>query len=328
MKSIFFGKYGSTGDLVLGRKAKPRPEPNQVLVKIYASSVNDWDWGLLRGQPFINRVIFGMFRPKVKTLGIDIAGVVESVGTQVKAFREGDEVLGDLSAKGWGGFAEYVCVDENTLEHKAKNISFEEAAALPHAGVLAIQGFIDEWQVEKQQSVLINGAGGGAGIIAIQLAKQHGAIVSAVDKKCKFDIMLSAGADKVMDYQSENFTRSGLQYDYILDMAGQHVLWDYKNSLNKNGKYLLVGGSSSLILQCLFLGPFLSLLSNRKLKILAHEPNKYLGKLMEICESGKVKPHIGKIYQLEEVAEALEEFGTGQTPGKIIVSMIKSNKLE
>lgn len=321
MKSILFNKYGSTKDLTIGEVEKPIPKENEVLVKIHASSVNDWDWGLLRGKPFVNRVMFGMFKPKVKSLGIDIAGIVESVGQNVKKFQPQDEVLGDISASGWGGFAEYVCVKESALEFKSKEISFEQAAAFPHTGVLAIQGFMDEWRVEKGQHILINGAGGGAGTFAIQIAKEYGAIVTGVDKENKFETMISAGADKVIDYTKEDFTKNALKYDYILDMAGYHPLLDYKKSLTKGGKYLLVGGSSSLILQSVFLGPFISFFGDKKLKILAHEPNKYLKKLMELSEEGKIKPFIDSTYPLEEAPSAIDQFGKGTCLGKIIISI-------
>ena len=322
MKSITFHKYGTSKDLTLCEIDKPIPKDNEVLVKIHASSVNDWDWGLLRGQPFVNKLIFGLFKPKVKTLGIDIAGTIEAKGVKANRFNLHDKVLGDVSGERMGGFAEYVCVDEKVLELKSENLSFQEAAAFPQAGVLAIQGFIDEWKIEKGQKVLINGAGGGSGTFAIQFAKHLGAVVTGVDKRMKFDLMLEAGADNVIDYLKEDFTKSGAQYDYILDMAGHHPLFDYKSALTKHGKYLLVGGSATLIISCIFLGPIISLISNKKMKILAHQPNKYLARLMELSQNGTLEPFIDSSYPLKDVPKALDHFGQGECKGKIIISNI------
>lgn len=322
MKAISFYKYGMTKDLTICEVDKPIPKENEVLVKIHASSINDWDWGLLRGKPFVNKLIFGLFKPKVKTLGCDIAGTIEAKGVNANKFNLHDKVLGDVSGERMGGFAEYVCVNEKVLELKSENLSFLEAAAFPQAGVLAIQGFMEEWKIEKGQKVLINGAGGGTGTFAIQIAKQLGAIVTGVDKQMKFDIMLEASADNVIDYLKEDFTKNGVQYDYILDLAGHHPFFDYKNALAKHGKYLLVGGSSTLIISCIFFGPLVSLFSNKKMKILAHVPNKYLSQLMELSQQGTLKPFIDKIFPLKHVPKALDYFGQGECKGKIIISTI------
>lgn len=325
MKSISFTRYGEVGDLELTETEKPVPGENEVLVKIHATSVNDWDWQLLKGRPYINRLLFGLSKPKkkkVKTLGFDIAGTVEQVGKGVKKFVVGDEVFGDLSNKGWGGFAEYVCVDENSLAPKSKKMTFEQAAAIPQAGVLAVQGFMEEMEVKPGQEVLINGAGGGCGTLAIQIAKNFGANVTAVDKRNKFDMMLSLGADHLIDYAEEDFTKNGKGYDLILDFAGHHPLLHYKRALNDKGLYLLVGGASNVIIQCMFGGPIVSMFGSKKLKILVHKTNEYLQQLNELVEEGKLKIIIDSTYPLTEVPQALKRFGSGDGVGKVVVAIV------
>lgn len=319
MKSILFRKYGTSKNLEIKEVGIPTCNSKEVLVKIHAASVNDWDWCLLRGKPFINRLLFGLFKPKIKTLGIDISGIVEFVGPNTSKFKISDEVFGDLSGANWGGFAEYVCVNEKCLEIKPPKMTFAEAAAIPQAGVLAIQGFIDEWTVEGGQQVLINGAGGGSGTFAIQIAKTYGAVVTGVDKAMKFETMRNVGADIVIDYEKDDFTKNGLKYDYILDFAGYNPLLAYKRSLTVNGKYLLVGGSSSLIIKCILLGPLISLVSKKKMKILAHQPNKYLSKIIELFDEGKLNPILDSTYPLDKVPDALKYFGNGKVKGKIVI---------
>ena len=323
MKAIAFSKYGTTKDLAYKEVQKPTPKEGEVLVRIKAASVNDWDWGLLRGQPFVNRMIFGLLKPKVKTLGLDIAGTVESIGEKVSGFKAGDNVFGDISNKVWGGFAEYVSVSADALVAMPEKMSFKEAAAIPQAGVLALQGFIDKWKVQPGQHVLINGGGGGCGTFAIQIAKNLGAQVTAVDKGSKFDIMQSMGADHLIDYTQEDFTQNENTYDYILDFAGHHPLLDYKKALRKNGQYLLVGGASGLIIKCMLAAPFISMFSGKKLQILPHEPNKHMQKLISLYEEGTLKPVLDKSFSLQDVPKALEYFGQGICKGKIIVSIGK-----
>lgn len=324
MKSILFAKYGTSKNLRLEDIVKPECRNNEIRIKIHAASVNDWDWGLLRGKPFINRIIFGLFRPKVKTLGLDISGTVDSIGKDVSRFKIGDEVFGDISNYKWGGFAEYVCVKEDILKHKPNNITFEEAAAMPQAGVLAIQGLMDKIKLNQNHHILINGAGGGCGSFAIQIAKNLGAKITAVDKSSKFDTMISLGANQVIDYTKTDFTENTGAYDFILDFAGYHNLKDYKRSLRKNGTYLLVGGSSKLIMECLFLGSILSLFSSKKFKILPHTPNKYLNELIKLKGEGKLTILIDRSFPLEKVPQALEYFGSGEARGKIIISVVET----
>jgi NADPH:quinone reductase-like Zn-dependent oxidoreductase len=318
MKAVVYTKYGLPDVLELKEVEKPVPKDNEVLIKVHAASVNDWDWGLLRGKPFMNRLIFGLLKPKDKILGGDIAGQVEAVGRNVKQFQPGDEVFGDLSSCGFGAFAEYVCARENALVLKPASMNFEEAAAYPQAGVLALQGLRDK--IQKGQKVLINGAGGGAGTFAVQLAKSFGAEVTGVDSTRKLDIMRSIGADHVIDYTKEDFTKNGQCYDLILDFAAYHSIFDYKRALNPKGIYAMVGGSMARMFQLVFLGPLISM-TGKKMGILLHKPNKDLVFMKELFEAGKVVPVIDRRYPLGKVAEALRYFGEGQARGKVVITM-------
>jgi len=326
MKAIVYTKYGPPDVLQLKEVAKPTPKDNEVLVKVHAASVNDWDWGLLRGKPFMNRLFFGLLKPKIKILGVDIAGRVEAVGRNVKQFQPGDEVFGDISGCGWGGFAEYVCARENALVLKPASMTFEEVAAVPQAAVLALQGLRDKGQIQPGQKVLINGAGGGAGTFAVQIAKSFGAEVTGVDSTRKLDIMRSIGADHVIDYTQEDFTKNGQRYDWILDFAAHHSIFDYKRALSPKGIYVMVGGSNAQIFQGFLLGPLISMTTSKKMGILMHKPNKDLAFMKELFEAGKVKPVIDKRYPLSEVPEALRYFGKGHARGKVVITVEHNNK--
>ena len=319
MKAIVYTKYGSPDGLRLKEVDKPVPEDNEVLIKVHAASVNDWDWGLLRGKPFVNRLMFGLLKPK-KILGCDIAGQVEAVGRNVKQFQPGDEVFGDISKGSWGGFAEYVCARENALAQKPASMTFEEAAALPQAGILALQS-LKKGQIQKGQKVLVNGAGGGAGSFTVQIAKSFEAEVTGVDSTEKLDTMRSIGADHVIDYTKEDFTKNGQRYDLILDNAAYHSISDYKRALSPRGIYVMLGGSSALIFQVMFLGPLISMIGRKKICPLLHKPNKNLDSLIKLIETGKVKPIIDKIYPLSKAAEALRYFGEGHAKGKVVISL-------
>ncbi len=325
MKAIVYTKYGSPDVLKLKEVEKPTPKDNEVLVKVHAASINDWDWGLLRGKPFMNRLFFGLLKPKNKILGGDIAGQVEAVGRNVKQFQPGDEVFGDLCGCGFGAFAEYVCARENALALKLASMTFEEAAAVPQAAALALQGLRDKRQIQPGQKVLINGAGGGAGTFAVQMAKSFGAEVTGVDSTRKLDMMRSIGADRVIDYTQEDFTKNGQRYDFILDFAAHHSIFDYKRALNPKGIYVLVGGSVTQMFQVAFLGPLISMIGSKKMGILMHKPNKDLAFMKELFEAGKVVPVIDRCYPLNEVAEALRYFGEGHARGKVVITLEHNN---
>jgi NADPH:quinone reductase-like Zn-dependent oxidoreductase len=320
MKAIVYHNYGSPDVLRLEDIPKPTPSDDEVLVKVHAASVNDWDWGLLRGKPFVNRLIGGLLKPH-KILGCDIAGRVEGVGRNVKQFQPSDEVFGDISGCGFGAFAEYVSVPENALALKPASMIFDEAAAVPQAALLALQGLRDKGQIQPGQKVLINGAGGGAGTFAVQIAKSFGAEVTGVDSTRKLDMMRSIGADQVIDYTQEDFTKSGQRYDLILDLAAYHSIFDYKRTLSPKGIYVMVGGSSTQIFQVMFLGPWISMTGSKKMGSLFLKPNKDLAYMIELLEAGKIVPVIDRRYPLSEVPEALRYFGEGHAKGKVVITV-------
>ena len=322
MKASVFTKYGSPDSFELKEVEKPTPKDNEVLIKVFAASINSWDWEILIGKPFVNRIMAGLLKPKrIKILGCDIAGQVEAVGKKVKQFKPGDGVFGDLSRSGWGGFAEYVSAREKALTLKPAGMTFEQAAALPQAALLALQALRDKGKVQPGQKVLINGAGGGAGTFAIQIAKSLGAEVTGVDSVGKLEMMCSIGADQVIDYRQEDFTKNGQCYDLIVDMLATHSIFDYKRSLNPKGMFVMVGGSTALVNTLLFLGPWVSMTEGKKMSLLLHKANKGLDELNTLFEAGKVVPIIDRRYPLSEVPEAMRYFGSGKVVGKIVISV-------
>ena len=295
MKAIVYTKYGSPDVLQLKEVEKPTPTDDEVLIKVHAVSLNRSDWEGLIGKPLYAR-IGGLLRPRHQILGSDIAGRVEMAGRNVTRFQPGDEVFGDILAR-LGGFAEYVCARERALAPKPASMTFEEASAIPQAAVIALQGIRDKGQVQPGQKVLINGAGGGAGTFAVQLAKMYGAEVTGVDNTGKLDFMRSLGADHVIDYTREDFTRNGKQYDLILDLVAYRSVFAYKRALRPNGSYFLVGGSVATMFQILLLGPLIGRATGKKIRILAVRPNiEDLSLVKELIEAGQVTPVIDKTY--------------------------------
>jgi NADPH:quinone reductase-like Zn-dependent oxidoreductase len=323
MKTIVFTKYGAPDGLELKEVPIPAPKDDELLVRVRASSVNSWDWEYLNGRPFINRLMFGLLKPKrgKQRLGADIAGTVETIGKQVTRFQPGDEVFGDLW-NNWGGFADYACAPETALEPKPENSTFEEAAAVPQAGVLALQGIRKAGQLQPGRKVLINGAGGGVGTFAIQLAKLAGVEVTGVDASHKLDVVRSVGADHVIDYAKEDFTTTGERYDLIIDCQNFRSMFDNRRALRPGGTYAMVGGSIPRVYQ-LWLLNLLAMLTreDRKLCLVADGPNKGLADLKELMEAGKLAPVIDRTYRLSEVPEALQYFGQGRHKGKIVIAM-------
>lgn len=255
MNAIVLTEFGSTGVLQFRDVEKPHPKKGEVLLKVYATAINDWDWVFMRGRPLAYRPLLGIFKPKVTILGAEVAGRVESVGGAVQKFRPGDEVYGDISKSGFGGFAEYVCVHEDALALKPEEMTFEEATSLPHAAMLAMQGLIDCGGLREGQRVLINGAGGGVGTLGVQIAKLYGAETTGVDSAKKLDALRTAGFDHVVDYEREDFTERGQRYDLILDTKTTRSPWKHARALHDNGTYVTVGGDTHRILQTLCLGP-------------------------------------------------------------------------
>lgn len=319
MKAIIYTKYGGPENLSLKEIEKPSPKDDEVLVKVHAVSINDWDDGLLHGD-IINRILNGFQKPKRQILGSDIAGKVEAVGKNVTKFKTGDEVFGDLSGQ-WGGFAEYVCAKEKMLALKSSKMSFEQAAAIPQAGMLAVQGLIDKGNIQQGQQILLNGAGGGVGTFAIQIAKLFGAEITAVDSEMKLDMLRSIGADHVIDYKKEDFTTNGKQYDLILDVKTNRSLFDITRALKSNGIYVTVGGSTRRLLQALIVSPWIKMAKKKKIGIVALKTNKDLLYMNELFDSGKVIPVIDGHYKLEDVAAAMKFYSTAAHKGKIVISI-------
>jgi NADPH:quinone reductase-like Zn-dependent oxidoreductase len=319
LKALVYTKYGGPEVLQVREIEKPFPKDHEVLIKVQAVSINDWDWGLIQGD-FVNRMLNGFFKPKKKIPGSDIAGVIESVGKEVKLFQAGDEVYGDLSGQ-WGGMAEYVCAQENAIALKPRGMSFMEAAAIPQAAMLAVQGLLDEGQMQPGQKILINGAGGGVGTFGIQIAKQLGVEVTGVDRAEKLDMMRSLGFDHVIDYTREDFTRNGQCYDLILDVKTNRSVFDYSRALRPHGKYVTVGGSMFRLLHAFILKPWISMVSKKQIRIVVLKPNKDLGYINGLYEAGKIKPVIEGPYQLDESAKAFTMFSKGVHKGKIVITI-------
>jgi len=319
MRAIIYTQYGTPDNLELKEVDKPIPKPDEVLVNVYAVSLNDWDLGLLEGD-FVNRMLNGFRKPKIQILGSDIAGKVEAVGQNVTKFQAGDLVYGDLSGT-WGGFAEYVCAKENALAIKPANMSFEEAAAIPQAAMLAVQGLIDIGKIKSGQKILINGACGGVGTFGVQIAKQYDVEITGVDNAGKLEMMRSLGFDFVIDYTKEDFTKNGQQYDLILDAKTNRSMFEYLPALRSNGKYITVGGSIPRLIQALLLGPLISLIYKKDIGIVALKPNKDLAYMNQLFESGKVKAVIDGPYSLEEVPNTFRLFGKGLHKGKVVITV-------
>ncbi len=322
MKAIVCNKYGSPDVLELKEIEKPMPLDNQVLVKVQTASLNFSNLVLLKGKPFLARFAFGLLRPKYPIPGGDVAGIVEAVGKDVKQFQPGDEVFGDLSGCGWGGFAEYVSVPEFALALKPTNISFEEAAATPMASVTALQGLRDKGKIKSGQKVLIYGASGGVGTFAVQIAKSFGAEVTGVCSTRNLEILHSIGADQIIDYTKEDFTQKKERYDLILGVNGSNSISAYKRVLKPNGNFVHVGGAESQLFQTLVLGPFISMTGSKKISNLLQRANqKDLIYVKELLETGKVKPVIDKRYKLSEVSEAFNYFQEGHAQGKVVLTV-------
>jgi NADPH:quinone reductase-like Zn-dependent oxidoreductase len=321
MKAIILSKYGTPQDLDYREVATPEPRANQILVRIYASAINDWELGLIAGEPFFMRMFLGFTRPKLRIIGCDVAGRVESIGAQITRFKQGDEVYGDLSGARFGAFAEHVCVPEDAIELKPRNVSFDEAAALPHAGCLALQGLRDLGRLDAGQSVLINGAGGGVGAVGIPYAKLYGAHVTGVDSGRKIDFMLSLGCDEVIDYTQTDFTKSGRQYDLILDTKTSRSPFSHAKALKPGGSYVTVGGSMPRIVQMLLMGWWIKHLGNKHMKLLGLKPNRGLKDITELVETGAVTPRVGEVFPLQNVVQALDTFAASTHTGKIVLSI-------
>jgi NADPH:quinone reductase-like Zn-dependent oxidoreductase len=322
MKAIVQMAYGEPSDVLeLNEIEKPVPKDGEVLIKIQAASVTFGDLAAVKGKPFVARLSLGLREPKIKTPGKDVAGVVEAVGANVKQFKPGDDVFGDLSECGWGAYAEYVSVPENALVQKPANITFEAAGAVPESAVVALQGLQDKGSIRSGQKVLIYGASGGIGTFAVQIAKAFDTEVTGVCSTRNLELVRSLGADYVIDYTVEDFSQNGQQYDLILATAGYRSIFDYKRALAPDGHYVATGGEMAQIFQPMLLGPLVSG-GGRKMTNLAMKPDtEDLTYIKELIEAGKVNPVIDKSYPLSELPEALRYYGEGRSRGKVVVTM-------
>lgn len=322
MKAITTPKYGGPDVLKLSDLPRPAPQSNEVLVRVRVSSVNAADWHVLRADPFLIRLMFGLFKPKFPVLGADVAGVVEAVGEGVTRFKAGDEVFGDLSESGWGGFAEYVAASKDTFARKPANLGFEQAAAAPMAGVTALQGLRDTGGLQAGQHVLISGASGGVGSFALQIAKALGARVSAVVSTGKVDLARELGADHVIDYTKEDFTCGEARYDLIFIANGERPVRDYRRVLAPAGTCVASGGTGPAFRQTLLQGPWARLTSGQRLVNHLHRPgSRDLQVLAGLLESGQVKPVIDRTYPLEEVPAAIAYLEEGHARGKVVIEV-------
>jgi NADPH:quinone reductase-like Zn-dependent oxidoreductase len=321
MKAIVATKYGSPDVLQFKEVAKPTPKDNEVLVKIHAAAVTVGDVIVMKGEPFLVRFWSGLLEPKHKIPGKEMAGRVEAVGGNVTQFQPGDAVFGDLSVCGLGAFAEYVSVPENAIALKPINMSFEEAAAVAESAIVALQG-LRKGKIQPGQKVLINGASGGVGTFAVQIAKSFGAVVTAVCSTRNLAMARSIGADHVIDYTQEDFTKNGQRYDLILAANGYHSISDYKRALSPKGIYVMTGGSGAQLFQAMLQGPWISMTGSKTMGNMLVKPNKNdLVFMKELLEAGKVVPVIDRRYPLREVPEALRYLEEGHARGKVVITI-------
>lgn len=323
MQAIVYTQYGPPEVLQLKEVPKPTPKDNQVLIKVHASSINAAEIHIVKGTPFIVRLMAGgIFKPSKTIPGADVAGRVEAVGRDVKRFKPGDEVFGDLSEDGWGAFAEYACAREDALVLKPKNVSFESAAAVPLAGVTALQALRDTGKIQAGQKVLINGASGGVGTFAVQIAKGFGAEVTGVCSTPKVELVRSIGADHVIDYKQTDITQQAQRYDLILDNAAYHAFHDYRRLLTPTGIYMVVGGSTTRLFQTMLQGPLASKRDGQRFTTVMAKPGSAdLAILKDLIEAGTVTPVVDRCFPLRETAEAFRYFQDGNTKGKVVISI-------
>jgi NADPH:quinone reductase-like Zn-dependent oxidoreductase len=316
MKAFICGKYGPPETLRMSEVEKPAPDADDVLVKVLAVSVNPADWHSMRGKPLFSRATLGVLRPKHKILGVDIGGQVEAVGRGVTRFKPGDEVYANLLDHGYGGFAEYVSVPADALSLKPANLSVEEAAAVPMAAVTALQGLRHHGEIQPEQQVLINGASGGVGTFAVQIAKSSGPEVTGVTSTRNIDLVRSLGADHVVDYTTTDFARSRGRYDLILDTVGNRSVPDLKRALAEGGKAAVTGFTTVGHLMGVSLrgGKDIS-------QVEAHATTKDLERLSELIEAGRVRPQIDRRYPFAEIPAAIAYLEQGRARGKVVVGV-------
>jgi len=319
MRAIEYTEYGPPDVLRLVEVPKPAPKDDEVLIRIRAASINALDWRMVAGKPLFARLFTGgLRRPKVTRLGVDVSGEVEAIGASVTRFKPGDMVFGACR----GSFAEYGCAREDKLAMKPAGVSFDDAAATPVAGLTALQALRDVAHIKGGQHVLVDGASGGVGTFAVQIARASGADVTAVCSTRNVETARSIGADHVIDYTREDFTRSGQRYDLILAANAYHSIFDYRRSLNPDGIYVIAGGGGAQMLQGMLLGPFLSVIGSKKMRfVMAKVTSSDLDILGELVASGKLAPVIDRRYPLSDVAEAVRYVLEEHARGKIVITV-------
>ena len=319
MKAAIVTRFGSPEEVVkIMEVEQPVPKENEVLIKVHATAINDYDWALVKGEPWVYRLLFGLFKPKNPIPGMELAGTVEDVGSKVQKFKVGDEVYGDISQYGFGSFAEYVCIHENAVVKKPAEMTFEEATAISHASLLALQG-LRKGNIKEGQKILINGGGGGVGTYGLQIAKLYNCEVTGVDTGEKLEMMKSIGYDHVIDYKKENFTRNGRKYDLILDCKSNKPALSYLRALNRNGIYITVGGTPLALIRILCAGKPVSWFTSKKLQILSLKSNEGLDYIEELFQKNKIKPVLDGPYLPEEIPLLIRYFGDGGHQGKVVI---------
>tara|TARA_R110002096_G_scaffold1077_1_gene5814 strand:+ start:5388 stop:6365 length:978 start_codon:yes stop_codon:yes gene_type:complete len=322
MKAYNIKNYGAPDNVLkLIETEQPEPKDNEVRVKVCATTINDYDWSITTGKPLAYRLFFGIFSPRKKLAipGMEVSGIVDQVGNSATKFKVGDAVYGDISNFGFGSFAEFLCIDEKALSPKPDALSFEEAASIPHAAMLASQGLRDVGQIKDRQKILINGGGGGVGSFGLQIAKLYNADVTGVDTGEKLNAMKAQGFDTVLDYKKVDFTKSDEQYDLILDCKTNRSLWKFLNVLKPEGKYISIGGDSGKLLQMLYMNPILKLFSKKRVHLVMLDTNKDLEYIHELYADNKIHCVIDGPYTFDQLPWAIQRFGDGLHNGKIVI---------
>jgi len=320
MKAWVVRKYGFPENMSIIEVPKPEIAFNEILVKIKAVSINDWDLSNIEGKPWINRLLAGPFRPKIQIMGCDIAGVVEAVGQSVSKFKVGDKVYGDLSSHKFGGFAEYVATRENQICHMAEGMSFEVAAAIPQAGMLAYQALHDFSEIKEGMNILVNGAGGGVGTYVVQMLKNHKVHLTGVDSEAKREFLLQLGYDAFVNYQKEDFTESDIKYDIIIDCKTNRPFHRYSKKLKENGEYISIGGDLLKVIRIMLMSKQLEKKYGKKFSCVQLNANRNLPQINKIFENGLLNPIIdSKRFTLKEGRKALEYYASGLFLGKVLI---------
>jgi len=322
MKALYFNKYGQVSGIRVKEVETPKVKEKQVLVKVMAASINDWDLGIIRGKPWINRLLFGLLKPKIKVVGSDIAGLIEAIGPGVDQFKVGDRVYGDLSNDGFGGFAEYVVAGQNHLRPMTKTMTFKQAACLPQAGVLAYQGLNDFTDIRPGMAICVNGAGGGVGTYLGQLLKDQGVHLTGVDAEVKRDLCLNLGYDDFIDYQKEDFTQGSREYDLIIDCKTLRRPKAYSSCLKKDGYYISLGGHMSKIIGMMLFSKHLYKKYGQYFKVVQLKTNGYLEELNDLYDRGDlISVEDPNTFGLDQAKEAMIYYASGQQLGKVLIDL-------